>query len=689
MLDAPEFFFELETKRIAADLHPEFKAIVPPGTVGQKDYAQQTNDADASDFEEALKTGALQPPDPQQARAAHLAAIKLLERKEQQTEHETAAREEAIASDVLPSSSAAPPSPSAAPSATAAAAPSFPDEFPSEFAQYHHGAFAYRSGETTEMQSAWNALLTRPAPERKYRTTWTEYMLGKAALENMAAAEARAHFQKTREAAKTGFVDSLGLAAASLGWEAMIELGAEHYPEAARLYLEQLATGDVTAVNSLRALMDQLVGRQSDLTPLMGDPLMQRLATAMRLSGMGIFGGYEMADDQTSPSHRWLELLEQADAKQVKDADCVAWMYYQKGDYKAAERWLKIAVADSGYSLWLKAKLALRDGKLDVATQLLARAMPKLPPAQELESRYTSYEMLPADTSKGDLGLLRIGRAEFVAAAKLFVQVSKSDDAEYVAEAVLTLPELMTFIEKELPEQPKTDRPENEPPPADWRETFRAIVGRRLARAGKFAEARPNFPEATQAVLDEYVPLLTSGNDARRGKAERAEALWKAAELIEEKGEPLFDYALPAAMAARLAGRTVAEPDYPEVAITYREPEKLVPPVTAAERTRLRQNIVPAVHRRHSIYVAAELGWRAAALLPDNDDHTADVLNTAGSWLKNRDEKAADRFYQAIERRCARTELGKEAIKHHWFVPTSRSDEESDSSADDPPEPAG
>ena len=57
--------------------------------------------------------------------------------------------------------------------------------------------------------------------------------------------------------------------------------------------------------------------------------------------------------------------------------------------------------------------------------------------------------------------------------------------------------------------------------------------------------------------------------------------------------------------------------------------------------------------------------------MPDNDEQTAVVLNTSGSWLKKGDDKAADRFYQAIERRCPKTEIGKEAIKRHWFVETS------------------
>ena len=52
------------------------------------------------------------------------------------------------------------------------------------------------------------------------------------------------------------------------------------------------------------------------------------------------------------------------------------------------------------------------------------------------------------------------------------------------------------------------------------------------------------------------------------------------------------------------------------------------------------------------------------------------LLNTAGSWLKIGDSDAADRFYQAIERRCPKTNIGKEAIKRHWFVPIVEAEDE-------------
>jgi hypothetical protein len=90
--------------------------------------------------------------------------------------------------------------------------------------------------------------------------------------------------------------------------------------------------------------------------------------------------------------------------------------------------------------------------------------------------------------------------------------------------------------------------------------------------------------------------------------------------------------------------------------------------VTPEEKKRLAATKLNPERRFHYRHVAAGLAWKAALLMPDGAEETADVLNTAGCWLKNKDEKAADRFYQAIERRCSKTEIGKEAVKKHWFA---------------------
>ena len=79
-------------------------------------------------------------------------------------------------------------------------------------------------------------------------------MIGKIALKlgDPAAVE---WFQRTRELARAGFADSLGMAADSYGWEGRSEWKQEHPGKAAALFLTQLALGDESAIVSLKALI--------------------------------------------------------------------------------------------------------------------------------------------------------------------------------------------------------------------------------------------------------------------------------------------------------------------------------------------------------------------------------------------------------------------------------------------------
>lgn len=88
---------------------------------------------------------------------------------------------------------------------------------------------------------------------------------------------------------------------------------------------------------------------------------------------------------------------------------------------------------------------------------------------------------------------------------------------------------------------------------------------------------------------------------------------------------------------------------------------------TPDELARARRHAATPTNRWHCRYIAAEVAWQAAALMPDQSDATADALCEAGSWLKARDPKSADRFYKALARRCSQTPLGHRAAILHWF----------------------
>ena len=53
--------------------------------------------------------------------------------------------------------------------------------------------------------------------------------------------------------------------------------------------------------------------------------------------------------------------------------------------------------------------------------------------------------------------------------------------------------------------------------------------------------------------------------------------------------------------------------------------------------------------------------------MPDDQEETAHVLVTAGNWLKNRDNKSADRFYKALVNRNPSVPLAQEADQKRWL----------------------
>jgi hypothetical protein len=117
--------------------------------------------------------------------------------------------------------------------ATASGTPTpLPAEFDSEFADYHKGAAAYLNQQWDEARAAWENLLKRPEQDRHYRTVWAAFMLGKVSLKEKDF-PATQWFQRTRELAKAGFADSLGLAAESYGWEGRAEWKQDHPERAA------------------------------------------------------------------------------------------------------------------------------------------------------------------------------------------------------------------------------------------------------------------------------------------------------------------------------------------------------------------------------------------------------------------------------------------------------------------------
>lgn len=686
LVNAPEFYWELEVKRLAAELNPGDKPGPSPARTAGKEEAElseklrllgaSTEGADEKDFAAALAAGRLKPADPAAARAQHQAARKYLDALDPQV---------------------------------AATAP--PEEFASEFADYHRGAAAFRRGREhwDEARAAWEKLLARPEAERHYRTVWATFMLGKIAMKRDQP-EGAGLFRRVRELVKSGFSDSLGMAAESHGWEARCEWRTGHPEKAAPIYLRQLAQGDLSAIVSLKALVPdrevvegmasyQLAGEPSPGTPegarvtvkklraAAADPLLRRLVTVHILAtATSESGTQEGAPRAASRGARWLKILQEARIAAVEDAEYLGWIAYNEGNYPAAAQWLGMARAEAPAACWLRAKLQRRAGQLEAAVTSMALALRSLRTAAD----YTRWQPPPeaaggrpddpfpdppeglnfGQAAGGMLGALRLERTDFLGALTAFLQAHLWTDAAFVAERVLYLDELKKFVDA----QPAPSAEEKD----DRGSSLRYLLGRRLVREDRYAEAAAYLPAPYPEVLAKYVQALQAGANENLTKTQRARAWFSAAWTARVDGMELMgtevapdgftsDGAFPNADvgAERLSGILKpndggTEPPPKPVAITARP--------AAPEKERLRKNRVSPEVRFHYRVIAAALAMRAAALLPDNSEELADVINRAGWWVRDRDQKLADRYFQELKRRAGSTALGRAALQKRWFV---------------------
>jgi hypothetical protein len=682
---SPEFYWGLEVRRLAKEFHPPEKRVVSENAEKKSDeetsdnsnLSQATEDADLKDFDAALNEGRIKPPDPTKAKEQHK-----------------------LARETITSTSPT-------------------DEFDSEFADYHRGARAFLNKNWDEARKAWEDLLKRPEQNRHYRSVWTAFMLGKVGLKTNDYQSAVQWFERTREFAKAGLADSLGLAAESYGWQGRAEWKQEHPEKAAPLFLTQLALGDSSAVVSLKALIpdrDPVEGmlnygpeydersawndeqkkeeEQKEVSKLKSaaqDPLLRRLLTAHILATATSPDLYP-PDSETAPVNRcarWLNIIKQANLGRIEDAEYLGWVAYNSGDYKGAAHWLELSKGESGPALWLKAKLQLRAGRLADAANTMAKAWeslrnsPAYTPTERTDEAWTEYDYFPegphwgwGQSASGDLGALRLARGDFVRSFDSLFKGHLWNDAAFVAERVLTTNELKQYVDA-LPETPPPK--EGEDPNAK----LKYLLGRRLVRERRYDEAGRYLSPPYDKVLEKYVKELKDGANEKLSKIERAHAWFTAAWLARYDGMEL--------MGTEIAPDAFVDSgafEFPDLAkqrrsgfyqqVTYdkdgNEKKKNVPIALKAsqkEIQRLTANKLEPDIRFHYRLIAGALAIKAAALLPDNSEELADVINQAGLWVKDRDEKIGNRYYQIIDRRCAKTKIGQADMAKHWFVDQS------------------
>lgn len=579
-----------------------------------------------------------------------------------------------------------------------------PSGLPREFDLYLRAAAAWHDGRTNEARETWSKVLALPVSERSYKTTWATYMLGRSWHE-ADPARARDYYDRTRKLARAGFADTAGLAIASLGWEGQLRLRTNDLAGALRLYLDQYAAGASNAALSLRVTATRILNApEEERLRIAQDPVFRRVVTSWVLSlstwssGWGDDAGAENAG--SSLALRWLETVEASGASEVALAEQMSVLAYQTGQWAAARRWVELA-PDSAVADWIRAKLLLREGKLEQAASELSRAVSRLPveppepapgePPEFVDSLSGPHDEVPGrKQALGELGVLRVARGEFVQALDALLRADFRQDAAYVAERILTVEELQAYVDAHwsqpagkravaAPGQGKEEAGETKKAVAveaeadagtesvvnvpDSRTWIRHLLARRLNRVRRGPEAIAYFPAPLKEVQTRFLERMRQGMDRSTPERERARAWFEAAWLARTNGVELL--------------ATEVAPDWAIWDCQYEQgpthveragdkDAKLLRP-TSAELRRAEQHTPEPDERFHFRYSAARLAWESAKLLPNNDPETAQVLWTAGRWLKARDPKFADLFYKALVRRCRKTELGDAADRQRWF----------------------
>ncbi len=593
--------------------------------------------------------------------------------------------------------------------------PELAEGLPAEWIDYQQGAYLFWHKDLPGARAAWEHLLARPLAERRYRSVWAAYLLARIDDQpDEPTADRAGRYQRVRALRAEGCRDVFDMASDAFGWEGRLALDKQDLPSAARLYYLQGISGvgfSDPMASSLRTVAEEALkdGPASEpVAAAVRDPFLRRVVT-LYLACRRRFADEEPGPPEDPPAENklavlekgWLTLLTRENVNAVREATPIAWSAYQQGDHAFAAAWLAKAPAADGLAWWLRAKLALRDGHPDAAAKCFDQAVRAFPvEIRATDNCLDNTTSLAADGAEfranqfhADLGIVSLSRHDYVQALSALLRSGFWRDAAYVAERVMNTDELRAYVHGNFPEAPPAASSSSNPFPETAVPTnvqtiqasigrdgsanpaayaLRYLLARRLARDGRYAEARPYYPAPLRPKLDEYAAALKLGQNDRQSKPARAEALWRAARIERWLGMELFgseddpdwlvvdgQYDDEHYREERTGFRSAAAQGgipKPTPAPAY------VPSVSAEEKRRVGSHSVRPEERFHYRYLAADLVWKAAVLMGDQQEETARVLASGGRWLESVGEgRAADRFYLAILRRCNRTALGQKA----------------------------
>ncbi|MDR6913438.1 hypothetical protein J2X66_000285 [Pseudomonas sp. 3296] len=504
---------------------------------------------------------------------------------------------------------------------------------PAELTLYLAGAVAFHAADHALAAKYFRKVLALPADQRTLRSTWAAYSLGRAlfAMSSEAGgdpdlrAQSQKAFEQTRQMSIDGFSDPLELGIASLGEEARVIRAAGDWNRAIELYATQSQHGSPVGYTSLRLLMADLGAMpEEQLALLLKGKRVQQLVTALLISRLDWSFG-------TQPSNelKLIKLLQDSTRGSLDNADRLAALNYQHGNYASAKAFLEHA-DDGGLAWWVRAKLALRDGDKNGAAAAYAKAAQAFPKDESWGFRVTptpnfDYETLqPKCRVEGESAILALQRGDYLQTFDLLYRSQDIYwlDAATVAERVLTVDELKHYVDTQVPAPPPLSQQDRDnyvplPMPAQLRD----LLGRRLLREERYDEALVYFDNADLQNKARLYAQQRQRADAAWWPTTRAVALFSAGESARKWGMEILGYEMG--------------PDFAWYDGGYRLEGielKVGPLMTEDEVKRQQASAAQPEHRFHYRFVAAALAGRAADNLPHTSQAFAAVLCQAATW---------------------------------------------------------
>lgn len=554
---------------------------------------------------------------------------------------------------------------------------------PPAVVSYIAGAIEFRAERYDQAAAYFGAIDALPPEQRAIRQVAAAYMTGRIHQIQGEADAARVAFRATRAHAEAGAPDPMGLAVASFGEEARVDLveaglltpapwpidvvddpakAAALVTQAVRLYAEQAARESKIALLSLRQVASLLVADADMLDRIVEEPLARRLLVAYAVSREGPWDEESSEVVSASVIEAVLKLPTPAAGEEI---DRLAALAYQTGRYDVAER--LTATTDRPLGLWVRAKLALRHSDREAAVRDWTAAFAASQKAGDADA-------LDDDTRlrlRGEAAVAELSAGAYEESLRLLFPAAQAywGDVVYVAERILTVDELKGFVDGLPPAGPKPPHASpDEPAPRDRIEDLRALLARRLARQGRIAEALPYYPASIDRGSDEpaqrepladearaYAEAIAAAQPTWRWRnISRAEALFDVAMLSRTRGMELLGTEGPpdvAAVDGDFSWGYGQESPRGTVDTTTRTDTR-DPLLGPDEATRFEASAPKPDKRFHYRTVATDRALEAADLLPQGSQAYAATLCWATRFAFDSDD--ADRA-RSIYRRYVAT----------------------------------